>query len=180
MRPTIRVLAAIALVAFAFGAHADWINKSGERLPDGDDRKSLGSFGAQLILVSDDQQMFKVWGTPGETVNVSTVRSVSIGGQADAFVVFSGCTPSKSGQCDVSMQFRIYQPNGKVYASTPPMEVGKANPLRLHECWSFRSSTSVMIASRPPRQVRRVTIVKATSLARRSNFHLRSRPPSEA
>jgi hypothetical protein len=128
MRPTTPVLAAIALVACAFGAHADWINKSGERLPDGEDRKSLGSFGAQLILVSDDQQMFKVWGTPGETVNVSTVRSVSIGGQANAFVVFSGCAPSKSGQCDVTMQFRVYQPNGKVYASAPPMEVWQGRP----------------------------------------------------
>jgi hypothetical protein len=123
MRTLLRTLVAIAAAAGALAAHADWINKSGERLPDSEDRKSLGSFGAQLILVSDDQKMFKVWNTPGETINVSTVRAVSIGGQANAFVVFSGCTPGKAGQCDVTVQFRVYQPNGKVYASTQPMEV---------------------------------------------------------
>ena len=123
-----RTLATFALAAVTLCAHADWINKSGERLPDAENRKSIGSFGAQLILVQDDQQMFKVWGTPGETVNVHTVQSVSIGGQANAFVVFSGCAPDKSGKCSVTMQFRVYQPNGKVYASTPPMEVWQNKP----------------------------------------------------
>jgi len=128
MRSATQALLIVALTAATFGAKADWINKSGERLPDAENRKSAGNFGAQLILVRDDQQMFKVWSTPGETVNVSTVESVSIGGQANAFIVFSGCTPSKSGHCNVTMQFRVYQPNGKVYASTPPMEVWQGKP----------------------------------------------------
>lgn len=123
MHPAIRPLAVIALAVGTFGAHADWIKKSGERLPDTDHRKSLGSFSAQLILVPDDRQMFKVWDTPEETVHFSTIQSVSVGGQANAFVVFSGCAPNKSDHCDVTMRFRVYQPNGKLYAASPPMEV---------------------------------------------------------
>jgi hypothetical protein len=128
MRSAIRTLVAIALAAGTFGAHADWIKKSGERLPDAENRKSVGGFSAQLILVPDDQQMFKVWDTPEETVNVNTVRSVSVGGQANAFVIFTGCAPNTSGHCDVTMRFRIYQPNGKVYAATPPIEVWQYKP----------------------------------------------------
>jgi hypothetical protein len=123
MRSAIRTLAAIALAVGPFGAHADQIRKSSERLPDTENRKSLGSFSAQLILVPDDQQMFKLWDTPAETVSFSTIQSVSVGGQANAFVVFSGCAPNKSDHCDVTMRFRVYQPNGKLYATTPPLEV---------------------------------------------------------
>lgn len=128
MRFAIQAVFVLAVAAAAFCAKADWINKSGERLPDSESRKSAGNFGAQLILVRDDQQMFKIWNTPAETVNVSTIESVSVGSQANAFIVFSGCMPNKSGRCNVTMQFRVYQPNGKVYASTPPMEVWEDKP----------------------------------------------------
>jgi hypothetical protein len=129
MRLATETLVAIAIVANTFGVSAEWINKSGERLPDAEHRKAIGNFGAQLILVPDDEQMFKVWGTPAETVNISTVQSVAIGGQANAFVIFSGCTPDKAGHCDVTVQFRVYQPNGRPYGGKPPpMEVWQHKP----------------------------------------------------
>jgi hypothetical protein len=125
-----RKLVSLLLLIAPLATLAGWINKSGELLPESESRKAIGDFGAHMILVADDQQMFKVWRTPSETVNVSTVETVAVGGQANAFVVFSGCKPNKSGLCDVTVQFRVYQPNGKVYASTPPMEVwqGKRPP----------------------------------------------------
>ena len=63
-----------------------------------------------------------------DLIQSSGFCTVAVGGQANAFIVFSGCTPDKSGQCDVTIQFRVYQPNGKLYASAPPMEVWQHKP----------------------------------------------------
>jgi hypothetical protein len=104
-------------------ALATWVNKAGETLPDTDSRKSVGEFGAQMLLMADDREMFRVWGIPSETVNLKTIDSVAVGEQINAFIVFSGCKPSSTGLCDVTVRFRVYQPNGKIYADAPPMEI---------------------------------------------------------
>lgn len=122
-----RYFTAVALSAASL-CHGAWINKSGESLPNSESRKAVGDFGAHMIFVADDQKMFQLWGTPSETVNVATIDKVAVNDQVNAFIVFSGCKPSKSAACDVSVRFRVYQPNGKVYASTPPMEVWQGKP----------------------------------------------------
>ena len=117
----LRVIPALLLLPTL--AIAGWINKQGEILPDSESRKASGNFGAQLILVDDESQLFKVWATPSETVDLKTIDSVKINGFINAFVVFSGCKPDSKGNCSVAMRFRVIQPDGKVYANTPPMEV---------------------------------------------------------
>jgi len=116
-----RVLVFLALVAGAFAARADSADQaeSGQS-PDG--------LRAQLILVRDDQQLLKLWNAPGATPDVATVRSVSVGEQASAFVLFSGCAPNPSGHCDVTVRFNVHQPNGRIFATTPPMEVWQYKP----------------------------------------------------
>ncbi len=109
-------------------AYAGWINMQGEALPDTENRKAIGDFGAQLILVRDEKELFKRWATPTEIVNVKTIDSVKVNGFINAFVVFSGCKPDAKGNCNVSMRFRVIQPDGKVYADTPPMEVWENRP----------------------------------------------------
>jgi len=104
-------------------AHAGWINKQGMPISDSEDRKSNGNFGAQLIFVNDEQALFKKWATPSETVAVDTVETVQINQPISAFVIFSGCKASVAGNCNVSMRFRVIQPDGKVYSETPTMEV---------------------------------------------------------
>jgi hypothetical protein len=105
-----------------------WINKSGESLPDSDSRKAIGAFGGHLILVTDENDLFKRWNTPSETVDVSTTDKVAVNGAINAFIVFSGCTKDKAGNCSVVMRFRVIQPDGKVYAETPAMEVWDQKP----------------------------------------------------
>lgn len=109
----------------AFGG---WINKSGESLPDSDYRKAVGGFGAQLILVRNENELFKRWATPSVTVDVDTTDNVEVNGKINAFVVFNGCKKDNVGNCSVSMRFRVLQPDGKVYAETPPMEVWENKP----------------------------------------------------
>ena len=125
MQP-LRILSVFLFIpALAF---AGWINKQGETLPDSENRKAIGAFGAQLILVGDENQLFKHWATPSETVDVKTIDSVTVNGFINAFVVFSGCKPDTKDNCNVSMRFRVIQPDGKVYADTPPMEVWENKP----------------------------------------------------
>ena len=109
-------------------ALAGWINKSGDPLPDSDDRQSAGDFGAQMIFVGDENELFKQWATPSVTVNVKTLESVEVNGSINAFVVFSGCKPGTNGNCSVAMRFRVLRPDGQIYADTPPMEVWNEKP----------------------------------------------------
>jgi hypothetical protein len=117
-------LAALAPVA----VWAGWISKSGESLPDSDNRKAIGDFGAHLIFVGDEDQLIKRWNTPSETVEMTTIDKVEGKRPINAFIVFSGCTRDKAGNCSVAMRFRVVQPDGKDYAETPPMEVWYMKP----------------------------------------------------
>ncbi|WP_156829794.1 hypothetical protein [Methylovulum miyakonense] len=116
------------LLLFPAIASAGWINKAGEPLPDSDSQKSVGDFGAQLIFVGDENELFKSWATPSETIDVKTSDKVEVNEAINAFIIFSGCRPDKQGNCNVSMRFRVLQPDGKVYADTPPMEVWHEKP----------------------------------------------------
>jgi len=115
-----RSLVALALVACTLGAFAD----SSDPAAAGPVESRQGAFSAQLILVRDAQQLLAQWsGTRRETLDVGTVQSVAVGGQANAFVVFGGCAPDASGRCDVTMRLRVQRPDGKPQATTPPLEV---------------------------------------------------------
>lgn len=109
-------------------AHAGWSDRQGKPLADVEDRKAKGSFGAQLIFTTDEQGLFKKWATPSEGVNINNVESVEINKPISAFVIFVGCKPTSSGNCNVSMRFRVLQPDGKVYSETPAMEVWQDKP----------------------------------------------------
>ena len=61
-------------------AFAGWINKQGETLPDSENRKAIGDFGAQLKLVGDENELFNRWAIPSETVDVKTIDSVKVNG----------------------------------------------------------------------------------------------------
>jgi hypothetical protein len=104
-------------------ASAQWIDKEGKPLPDADDRKAIGHFGAEIIFTTDAKALEKRWATPSDTVHIDSVDRVGINQPISAFVVFSGCKAKATGKCDVSMTFRVIQPDGKVYATTPEMEV---------------------------------------------------------
>ena len=125
--PLVRtILLALALGSAA--ASAEWINRAGEPLPDSDARKAVGAFGAQLIFVGDEGELFRRWNTPSESVNVETADTVRVNEDINAFVVFGGCARDAAGNCSVAMRFEVLRPDGAVYARTPPMEVWHGKP----------------------------------------------------
>ncbi len=119
----------LTIIALLCGrANAEWMDKQGAKLPDAEDRKAVGDFGAQMIFTTDEQALFKKWATPSETVDLNTVERVTINQPISAFIIFGGCRPTAKGLCDVSMRFRVLQPDGKVYSETPTMEVWHDKP----------------------------------------------------
>lgn len=115
-------MSVLALLAFT-SAHAQWIDKQGNKLADTDDRKSIGTFGAEIVFTTDAEVLEERWRIPSETVNIDSVDNVRINEPIYALVVFSGCKLSAAGKCNVSMKFRVLRPDGKVYADTPSMDV---------------------------------------------------------
>lgn len=109
-------------------ASAGWINKTGGAPPDSGARKAAGSFGANLLFVSDENELQKRWATPSPNVEVRTTDKVALNRAISAFVVFSGCQPDERGNCNVSMRFRVLQPDGKIYTETQAMEVWHDKP----------------------------------------------------
>jgi len=128
VRAGARGVAAAVLAACCAGASAG-LAGADERVPERQsDRQAAGSLSAQLVLVADDRRILGAWDGRQETLDVATVRAVAVGGQANAFVVFTGCTQASSGHCDVTMRFHVYRPDGKVFAVSPPMEVWQYKP----------------------------------------------------
>lgn len=108
---------------------AQWIDKSGNSIPDGENIKSAENFIAQLILTTDEQDLLKKWNTPSETVHMSTSSTVERNNPISAFIVFGGCKVDNQGNCDLVTKFKIYQPDGKLYADLPEMEVWSGKPV---------------------------------------------------
>ncbi|MCG3189005.1 MAG: hypothetical protein LKCHEGNO_01248 [Burkholderiaceae bacterium] len=113
-----RASAALALAVGALRTPADASDEA-RVAPAG-----AGAFSAQLILVPDARQLLAQWsGTRRESIDVDTVHAVAVGAEANAFVVFGGCSPDAAGRCDVTMRLRVQRPDGKLHATTPPLEV---------------------------------------------------------
>lgn len=124
--------ALVLLGSFLFSASAlsaQWTDKSGKSIPNQDGMKSAGNFIAQLILITDEQSFLKKWSTPSETVNVSTVSTVERNKPISAFIVFGGCKVDQRGNCNLVVKFKIFQPDGRVYADVPESEVWSDKPV---------------------------------------------------
>ena len=103
-------------------------DKSGKSRPTSESWKSNGEFGAQLVLVDDGEQLFKRWNAASDIVEFSTVDQVPVNGAVSAYIVFSGCTKDKEGNCSVVMRFHITEPDGRGYSVGPLFEVWDQKP----------------------------------------------------
>ncbi len=126
--PVIRLFIT-ALLLIPVSAQATWINKKGGvSLPETDARKSVSAFNAEMIFVENERALFAGWLAPAASVNVSTINTTVIGKGISAFIIFGGCKPDSSGNCNVTMQFRVVRPDGEVYGAPPELEVWQGKP----------------------------------------------------
>lgn len=85
-------LAVLVLFTFADNAHSQW-RTNGELLEDSSWQKTVGDFGAMLMVTNDPDGLFAAWNKPPSSdygPNISEVSTVRRGDIVMAFIVFSG------------------------------------------------------------------------------------------
>jgi hypothetical protein len=114
--------AAVAVILLTSSvAQAQW-KKDGKPVADTPDRKSVGAFGGQLLVVKDPGAFIKAWQKP-ETPQINPVSKVHRGELLGAFVLFAGCKADAQGTCNSEVDYFFYRPDGSLYAEM------KAQPL---------------------------------------------------
>jgi hypothetical protein len=119
-----------AVLAVPLSSVAGWVDREGKLLPDTSDRKSIGDFGAWLVLTDKESEAFSRWDTPSEGVYLNSTEKIERGKMLTALIIFSGCGADRARNCDLVVKFKIVQPDGKTYADLPYQEawVGKPVP----------------------------------------------------
>lgn len=119
-------LLATTLPLFAQGA---WIDAKGTPQPDTESMRSAGDFGVQIVLTADEAQFRRAWNSQKTPPKLSTTNNARVGDTVSAMLVFHGCTPARTGNCDVTAEFEVDEPNGKkVAAGSGPLWSSKPMP----------------------------------------------------
>src|SRR5262245_15718440 len=110
-----QLLALLMIVGSPSGAsHAQW-NQNGKPVPDEPWRRSVGTFGAMLLLTADEKQFFEQWdqpARPGYTPNLKPTQSAVRGEKVTAVVFFVGCKADPGGNCSLRADFKVTRPDG--------------------------------------------------------------------
>lgn len=107
---------------------AQW-NKNGEPMPDEPWRRSLGTFGAMLLLTTSDEEFFKQWdqpARPGYAPNLKPAPRAVRGEKVSALVFFVGCSPDGAGKCALEADFKVVRPDGTIHGDPPPNPLWQA------------------------------------------------------
>lgn len=135
-----RFLAPLLLALLPALTHAVWLDSKGKPLPDKPSRQTLGTFGAQVLLVSDEKRLDQQWKALPLPTKLSKTDTARRGSPLSAAVFFFGCEANKEGLCDVVAQFTVIAPNGAKMkpvagpvwrAKAPPKEAPQLSPLRM-------------------------------------------------
>jgi hypothetical protein len=114
MKPGAGIAFAMFLLS-AGVAGAEW-RTDGKPVPDTEWAKSAGDFGAQLVFTDKPAELFSAWEKPGPAVIYSEAATATRGVPIVAVVFFAGCGPNDKGNCDATVRFQGYGPDGKPWS----------------------------------------------------------------
>ena len=114
-----RVLVVLLLLGFLATPEAGVWLQNGEPLPDTSWAKSDGDFGAQLVFTDKPDDLFEAWEKPGPGVLVSVTPTAVRGGPPIVCVVFFvGCAKNEGDNCNTTVQFQAYTPDGRPWGDS--------------------------------------------------------------
>jgi len=121
------------LIAFIpLSAQSGWTDATGKPIPDSDSMRSAGDLGVQIVLTADETLFRQTWNSSKTPPNLSTTKTVRLGGSVSALLIFHGCSPNARGVCDVVSEFILEGPDGaKTPAGGGPVWSGKPMQQRL-------------------------------------------------
>jgi len=108
---------------------ADW-RLNGKVVPDTPWARSAGDFGVQLVLTDKPDELFAAWEKPGRMILYSATTTAKRGIPIMAVVFFVGCLPDAKGECDATVRYQAYTPDGKSWGDPVDAElwIGKKAP----------------------------------------------------
>lgn len=121
-------LALIIVCVFPNTGLAGWYNMEGESVPDSLDRKSIDGFGAFLLLTDEEEDVFRRWNIPSLVFDVNKTETIEKGKTITSLIFFSGCEEDAKGNCSIVANYKIWQPDGKLYGDIPDTEVWMNKP----------------------------------------------------
>ena len=123
----------LLLLLIASSSSAAQSEKPGRWLQDGrpvgnaPDRKAVNGFGAQLVVVKDPRGFIEMWHKP-EKPEFESARIVGYNDAIGVIILFAGCTPNNTGDCNADVDYRIYKPDGKLLIERMKQRLWKDKP----------------------------------------------------
>lgn len=130
--PGLRVLAAMLLVAGLLGAPEARAQASASfDYGDAAWQGKVGDFRAILIVTDRAQEFVYAWRDSEEQGQVPlefNIERVHREQPLTALLFFEDCVAGKTGYCNAEVEFRVYRPNGELYAEERDVELWKRKP----------------------------------------------------
>jgi hypothetical protein len=121
------IMAAVLGIGVAWG---QW-REEGKEVPDEPWRKSVGGFGAMLLLTDKPDAFFEACNkppSPDYKPEISSPGDIRRGSKVVAVVVFTNCRGDEKGNCDAEVDFKLLRPDGSVYAEHKGAELWRGKP----------------------------------------------------
>jgi hypothetical protein len=105
-------------------AESSWLN-NGKPMQDTENEKSKDGFGVSLWLTSDD--INEQWNKP-EVPKITVTKRVKRNKPVYIAIMFIYPSVNEKGECDITADILIRQPDGKVYADIKDFKIWKDRP----------------------------------------------------
>ncbi len=90
--------------------------------------ETSGKFAAIQIATTDPDRLVADWQKPTASVALVTTTHAIVNQPIVTFIIFRGCRADASGNCDVTVDFETFGPDGKRYDSTRAVNVWVGHP----------------------------------------------------
>ena len=120
-----------------------------------------GPFEVSIHVTSKGEELFNNWDRPtGKAFNVESLKVVPRGKFLSAVVLFKGCKPDRSGNCNAVVDIVAYDPKGKIYGQMPGVELWQQKPAPDPGYTQLsRSYTGLVIEPNDPPGIYRISAV---------------------
>lgn len=118
-------------------------------------------FEISIHVTSKGDELFNNWDRPtGKPFSVQSIKVVRRGQFLSAVVLFKGCKPDVSGNCNALVDIIAYDPRGKVYGEMRGVELWQQRPApRAGYTQLSRSYMGLIIEPNDPPGTYRITAV---------------------
>lgn len=144
----------IALIAASLCSQ--WIVAADAPLKD-----STKGFEISVVVTDQGNAIFDTWDNPsGKRFDVSAIKLAPRGKFLSALLMFKGCAPDTSGNCNADVDIIAYDPKGNVYGKMLGVELWQQKPVPDAGFTQLsRSYMGIVIEPKDPIGTYRVTAV---------------------